>query len=86
LRPKLKDDFLLAFNNGVLAGFVAMLGAMMLDDWFLPFAYNNGLDGFGMTVYAWILLGAMVGLEQHVTSQPVHLATTTQAMSTYQDK
>lgn len=58
----IKDDFLLAFNNGVLAGFVGMILAMMLDDWFIPFAYNNGLPGFDMNVYAFILVGAMLGL------------------------
>jgi hypothetical protein len=66
-----KDDFLLAFNNGVLAGFVAMIGAMMLDDWFIPFAYNNGLPGFDMNVYAFILLGAMVGLGRIVQQNQV---------------
>lgn len=63
-QTKIKDDFLLAFNNGVLGGFIAMLAAMMLDDWFIPFAYNNGLPGFEMNVYAWILLGAMLNLER----------------------
>ena len=76
LKSKIKDHFLLAYNNGLLAGFVAMLAAMMLDDWFLPFAYNNGLPGFDMNVYAWLMLGTMAGLERWVdaratTAEPV---------------
>jgi hypothetical protein len=61
---ELKDTELVAFNNGVLGGFVAMIGAMMLDDWFIPFVYNNGLPGFDMNVYAWIMIGMMLGLSK----------------------
>jgi hypothetical protein len=77
LNTKIKDDFLLAFNNGVLAGFIGMLVAMALDDWFIPFAYNNGLPGFDMTVYAWILLGAMVSLEQWAIPGATQMPSTT---------
>jgi hypothetical protein len=77
LHSKLDDGLLLGFNNGVLAGFIAILGAMMLDDWFIPLTYNNGLDGFGMTVYGWILIAAMVGLERHVPPPSLHPLTAT---------
>lgn len=86
-RNQISDKFLLAFNNGVLGGFVGMLAAMMLNDWFLPFAYNTTIGAFDWNVYAWILLGAMIGLKRFVTvssSKPVPKALTsaTQPVST----
>ncbi len=65
---QLTDPFLLGFNNGVLGSFVGMLSAMLLNDWFMPFAYNSTISAFDWNVYAWILLGAMVGLERFVPS------------------
>ncbi len=79
----IKDDFLLAFNNGVLGGFVGMLVAMILDDWFIPFAYNNGLPGFDMNVYAWILIGMMLSLGRLV--QPEDVAPSAQGAMTVSD-
>jgi hypothetical protein len=65
---RLADPFLQAFNNGVLGGFAGILSAMMLNDWFMPFAYNSTIAGFDWNVYAWILLGAMVGLKRFVNA------------------
>jgi O-antigen ligase len=63
LNNRLKDSFLRAFSNGVFAGLVGMIMAMGLGDWFLPFVYNTGYAGFDWNAYAWILVGAMIGLE-----------------------
>lgn len=61
---KLTDPFLRSYNIGVLGAFVGMLSAMMLNDWFVPFAYNSTIGAYDWNVYSWILLGTMVGLKR----------------------
>lgn len=68
-RNSMPNPFLTAFNNGVLAGFVGMLSAMMLNDWFVPFVYNTGISAFDWNVYAWLLVGTMVGLKRFVVQK-----------------
>lgn len=63
-RHAITDPFLQAFNNGVLGGFTGILSAMMLNDWLIPFAYNTTIAAYDYNVYAWILLGTMVGLRR----------------------
>jgi hypothetical protein len=41
----------------------------MLVDWFLPFAYNIGLNGFRSSMFAWLFLGGLVSLEQIIDRQ-----------------
>lgn len=48
----------------VTAGWVAGLASMMLGDWLLPFAYNQGIAGYKYTVYTWIFLGMLIVLRQ----------------------
>ncbi len=63
------DGFNRAFSTGAMAGLAGMMGAMMLNDWFLPFIYNGTLLGFDWDIYAWIMLGAMVGMEHWLTTR-----------------
>jgi O-antigen ligase len=44
-----------------LAVFFAALGAMMLGDWVLPFAYNQSITGFDNAVISWIGWGLTLG-------------------------
>jgi hypothetical protein len=41
-------------------GWIAALASMLLGDWVLPFAYNQGIAGYRYTVYSWIFLGALI--------------------------
>lgn len=45
-------------------GWVASLVSMMLGDWILPFAYNQGIGGYGYTVYSWIFLGLLLSVRR----------------------
>jgi len=45
-------------------GWIGGYGAMMLGDWILPFAYNQGIGGFGYTVYSWIFLGLLIAVRE----------------------
>lgn len=45
-------------------GWAAALGSMMLGDWVLPFAYNQGIAGYKYTVYSWLFLGLLISLRQ----------------------
>jgi hypothetical protein len=60
---RLPEGFERAYMTGALGGLVGMLVAGMLGDWFLPFVYNVGLEGFRASGLAWMFLGAAVALE-----------------------
>ena len=47
-------------------GLVASVVAMMLGDWVLPFAYNQGIEGFRYTVFSWIFLGVLMSIRRQV--------------------
>jgi O-antigen ligase len=46
------------------SGWAAALFSMNLGDWILPFAYNQGIQGFSYTVYSWIFLGLLVSVHR----------------------
>lgn len=46
------------------SGWVGALASMMLGDWVLPFAYNQGIGGYQYTVYTWLFLGALIACGQ----------------------
>jgi hypothetical protein len=46
------------------SGWAAALGSMMLGDWVLPFAYNQGIGGYGYVAYSWIFLGLLVSVHR----------------------
>jgi hypothetical protein len=37
---------------------------MALADWFLPFVYNIGFEGFQSSILIWMLFGGSLALEQ----------------------
>lgn len=50
-------------------GLVGAAVAMMLGDWVLPFAYNQGVAGYRYTVFSWIFLGVLISVRQQVVPQ-----------------
>jgi hypothetical protein len=60
---RLAPGFTRAYVVGVFAGFCAMLvGSFLFADWLIPFVYNITITGFRHSVYAWILIGSVLGL------------------------
>jgi hypothetical protein len=59
---KISSPFLQGYIHTAIGGFVAILIAMFLGDWFTPFVLNQGLHGFSWTVLNWIFLGGMVAI------------------------
>jgi hypothetical protein len=45
-----------------IGGLIATLTAGMLGDWFLPFVYNIGLEGFRSSSFSWMFLGAAASM------------------------
>jgi len=58
-----------AFAYGMLGGVAGALASMMLGDWIVPFAYNQTIEGFDHSVYAWILMGALLSLYHIVNAR-----------------
>jgi hypothetical protein len=56
------------FAQATFAGFIGLLVAMSLGDWFIPFVYNQTIAGFRFTVQSWVYLGYMASL---VTTRPL---------------
>ena len=48
-----QDGFSRAYAAGVLAAFVAVLVAGMMDDYFMPYVYNIGFPGFRSAIWIW---------------------------------
>jgi O-antigen ligase len=61
--------FARAYAYGCLGGLAGMLAAGMLGDWFLPFVYNVGMNGFRTSIVAWLFLG---GLGVLLPAAPAH--------------
>lgn len=59
------------------AGWGAALCSMMLGDWILPFAYNQGMGGFGYTAYSWIFLGLLVSVHRLIEAPSSQAETVT---------
>lgn len=51
-----------AFAVATFGGVLAVMVAMMLGDWVIPFAYNQTITGFDNAQYTWVFLGGMVSL------------------------
>jgi O-antigen ligase len=56
------EGFPRAYMYGAFGGFIGMLVAGMLGDWFLPFVYNIGLEGFRASSLAWMFVGGAIAL------------------------
>jgi len=50
-------------------GWVGALFAMVLGDWVLPFAYNQGIAGYKYTVFSWIFLGTLIAVRRMVAAE-----------------
>lgn len=54
-----QHDFYEAFASSSLGGWAAVVVAMMLGDWVLPFAYNQTISGFDNAMLTWLLWGGL---------------------------
>jgi O-antigen ligase len=61
-RLQIKNSFEHAFTLGAFAGAVAMVPAMWLGDWVIPFAYNQTIFGFNYTAHNWLWPGLALAL------------------------
>lgn len=52
-----------------LGGLVGTVTAGLLGDWFLPFVYNVGLDGFRSSSIGWLFLGLILGFRDRADGQ-----------------
>ena len=64
-----RRDFVRAFAVGSAGGVLAVIVAMALGDWVLPFVYTQTIAGFDYAVYSWICLGAMAALHRIVAAE-----------------
>jgi O-antigen ligase len=47
-------------------GLLGSMVAMQLGDWIIPFAYNQGIEGYRYTVFSWLFLGILMSLRQQL--------------------
>lgn len=52
-----------AYAAAAICGLTGMLASGMLGDWFFPFVYNIGLNGFRGSSIGWLLLGGLCVLD-----------------------
>ena len=64
-----RNGFASGYVNGMLAALISISAVMLMLDWFLPFVYNVGFDGFQASVILWMFLGGLVALENMATPQ-----------------
>jgi O-antigen ligase len=57
-----EDGFARGYIYGVLGGLAGTLVAGTLVDWFLPFVYNIGMNGFRASILPWLFLGGLMSL------------------------
>jgi O-antigen ligase len=87
LRNQVTDGFQRGYIYSCLGGLAACLVASALGDWFLPFVYNIGLNGFRASILGWLFLGGLVAIEQihkakaSAPSEPVAPAAVTPAQA-----
>lgn len=64
LRASLQEGFSKAYVTAALGGLGATLVAGVLGDWFLPFNYNVGIEGFRASSLAWIFFGGLMVIQR----------------------
>jgi O-antigen ligase len=69
LTQRASPGFLKTLAMIATGGWAAALASMMLGDWILPFAYNQGIAGYKYTVYSWIFLGTLISIRQILDQQ-----------------
>jgi O-antigen ligase len=74
LRTRVSPGFAEAYVYGALGGLAGTLAAGMFVDWFLPFVYNIGMNGFRGSMLPWLFLGGLVSLEQITQHQALSQA------------
>jgi O-antigen ligase len=74
LRTRVSPGFAEAYVYGALGGLAGTLAAGIFVDWFLPFVYNIGLNGFRGSILPWLFLGGLVSLEQITQGQALSRA------------
>ncbi|MGN6697942.1 MAG: O-antigen ligase family protein [Thermomicrobiales bacterium] len=62
LKPRLTDASDRATCIAMLAALPAVLAAMALGDWVIPFVYNQTIAGFDYTVYSWLVFALVCGM------------------------
>jgi O-antigen ligase len=70
LRKHFEDGFSRGYICAVLGGMVGMLVSGMMGDWFLPFLYNIGMNGFRGSSAAWLFMGGLLVLERLARTAP----------------
>lgn len=69
LRKHYPDGFAGGYVNGMLAAWFSIMVIMALADWFLPFVYNLGFEGFQSSILIWLFFGGTLALEQMARQQ-----------------
>lgn len=64
LRSSFRDGFTGGYLAGMIGAWVGVMAIMALADWFLPFVYNIGFQGFQASLPIWMFFGGIVTLEQ----------------------
>jgi hypothetical protein len=49
-----------------IGGLAGTAFAGLLGDWVIPFVYNVGLNGYRMSVFAWVFLGGLLAVAKLV--------------------
>ncbi|NOK57353.1 MAG: O-antigen ligase domain-containing protein [Chloroflexi bacterium AL-W] len=70
LSQRAQPGFLRTLAIIVTGGWIGAMASMMLGDWVLPFAYNQGIAGYKYTVYSWIFLGTLISIRQILDRPP----------------
>ncbi len=64
VRKRPLDHFSRGYVYSIMGGVVGMLLSGMLGDWFLPFLYNIGFNGYRASTFAWLFIGGLLAIEQ----------------------
>lgn len=71
VRKHYPDGFTGGYVNGMFAAWFSIMVIMALADWFLPFVYNLGFEGFQSSVLIWMLFGGTLALEQMARNRAI---------------
>lgn len=64
LRSRVENGFQRGYVHAALAGLAGTMSAGLLADWFMPFVYNIGFDGFRGAVFTWLFLGGLIVIDR----------------------
>lgn len=63
LRVRYPTGFAGGYVYAMFAAWGGIMVIMVFADWFLPFVYNIGFDGYQASILVWMFLGGLVALE-----------------------